>query len=188
MLRLLAMLIMTIDHVGAYFVRWIPYDTVRLLRTIGRLAFPCFVYMLALGYRRTSNIFKYFGRLTLFAIISQIAMNLMADYTGYSTYVNVFFTLSLSLALIAGFDLFWKSSRDMMLNLRPSEALEPYCDEAAKPNFFTIRYSPGGITYPLGLVSSAVACSLLLHSSLVISLSQIIPFTADLGARLSCGV
>lgn len=150
MLKLIAMLIMTIDHVGAYFSQWIPWSTVELLRTIGRLAFPCFVYYLVLGYRRTRNVVKYFLRLLAFAGISQLAMNAMASYTGRTTYTNVFFTLSISLALITGFDLFIKSSRDLMLNLRLVESTA-MGGEGMENDLYTIRYSPGGITMPAGL-------------------------------------
>lgn len=150
MLKLLAMLIMTIDHVGAYFSQWIPYSTYELLRTIGRLAFPCFVYYLVLGYRRTRNIVKYFLRLLAFAGISQLAMNAMSSYTGRTTYTNVFFTLSISLALITGFDLFIRSSRDLMLNLRLAESTA-MGDEGVKNDLYTVRFSPGGISMPAGL-------------------------------------
>lgn len=150
MLKLLAMLIMTIDHVGAYFSQWIPRSTEEILRTIGRLAFPCFVYYLALGYRRTRNVVKYFLRLLAFAGVSQLAMNAMASYTGRTTYTNVFFTLSISLALITGFDLFFRSSRDLMLNQRLVESTA-MGEEGFQSDFYTVRYSPGGITMPAGL-------------------------------------
>ena len=47
-----------------------------LLRIIGRLAFPIFAFMITEGFSRTHNLKKYFGRLFLFAVISEIPYNL----------------------------------------------------------------------------------------------------------------
>jgi len=66
-LKVLACLFMLIDHVGFMF-----FPQYIILRIVGRLAFPIFAYQVANGYRKTSNLSKYMGRLALFSLISQI--------------------------------------------------------------------------------------------------------------------
>jgi hypothetical protein len=66
-LKLIAIISMIIDHVGAAF-----FPGITIFRTIGRIAFPIFAYQLAKGYKHTSNLNKYAGRLFLFALISYV--------------------------------------------------------------------------------------------------------------------
>lgn len=91
MLKLLAILFMVIDHIGA-----IIYPDTELFRVIGRLAFPIFAYQLAQGYAHTSNYNKYMFRLWIFAIISQIPYTLAFD----TLRLNVMFTFVIALFLI----------------------------------------------------------------------------------------
>lgn len=65
-LKLLALIIMTIDHAGAAL-----FGNAPLMRTVGRLAFPIFCYTLAVGCRYTRSMAKYASRLLLAALISQ---------------------------------------------------------------------------------------------------------------------
>lgn len=66
-LKIIAMLTMLIDHIGVLI-----FPNLRILRTIGRIAFPIFAYMIAKGYRHTSNRKKYQIRLLIFGLISQV--------------------------------------------------------------------------------------------------------------------
>ena len=61
-LKYLACLFMLIDHIGLLL-----FPQIVVLRDIGRLAFPLFAFMLANGYRHTSNYWHYLLRLSLFA-------------------------------------------------------------------------------------------------------------------------
>ena len=55
-LKLLAMVTMTLDHVGLILLgNYQPF------RIIGRFAFPIFAYMIAEGCRYTRNKVRYFG-------------------------------------------------------------------------------------------------------------------------------
>ncbi len=67
LLKIIAMVTMLIDHIGVLLL-----PEVRLLRTIGRIAFPIFGYQLALGYSKTSDRKRYRKRLLFFGLISQI--------------------------------------------------------------------------------------------------------------------
>lgn len=94
-LKILACSFMLIDHIGAILFPQLP-----VLRIIGRLAFPIFVYLIAEGYRKTKDITEYMGRLIVFAMISQLAFN--AAFLGSVTkpqtlYLNVLFTLVMGL-------------------------------------------------------------------------------------------
>lgn len=62
-----AMATMLVDHIGLVFF---PEDPA--WRIIGRIAFPIYAYMIALGLTRTRNRKKYFLRLAMLAAISQI--------------------------------------------------------------------------------------------------------------------
>lgn len=84
-IKIVAMLTMLIDHVGVLLL-----PQLRILRTIGRIAFPIFAYMIAKGYRHTSNRQKYQIRLLIFGLISQIPyVFLNYDMTAQYFHFNV---------------------------------------------------------------------------------------------------
>ena len=72
-LKLLASVFMLIDHIGYCF-----YGPM-ILRIIGRLAFPIYVFQMTEGYRRTSNRLRYAVRLAIFGLISQVPFSLMIE-------------------------------------------------------------------------------------------------------------
>ena len=92
-LKLFAITVMLIDHVGAFLIQ--TDDPVyRPLRIIGRLAFPIFCFLIAEGAYYTKSMPKYLGRLALFAVISTPPYNLVHGSAWYSSEnINVFFTL-----------------------------------------------------------------------------------------------
>jgi len=49
-LKILAIICMTIDHATWLWFDSIPYETGMILRTIGRISFPLIVFMLCEGY------------------------------------------------------------------------------------------------------------------------------------------
>ena len=94
MLKWLAIITMTVDHVGA-----VLYQDYEVLRWIGRLAFPLFAYLLILGMENTKNVRNYFVRLFVFALVSQVPFFLAIDYTPFES-LNIFFTLASGLLFI----------------------------------------------------------------------------------------
>ena len=90
-LKLIAALSMFIDHFGMIF-----FPKVKILRIIGRLAFPIFAYMIAEGARHTRSRARYF----LSLLISGIVMQAVYFAFSGSDYLNIFLTFSLSLAVI----------------------------------------------------------------------------------------
>ena len=71
-LKLIAIVAMLIDHVGAIF-----FSDQLWIRGIGRIAFPIFVFLLVEGLYNTSNIKKYLTRLGIFALISEIPFDMV---------------------------------------------------------------------------------------------------------------
>ena len=91
-LKLLAMLAMTADHIGAVFFPEIP-----LLRWIGRLAMPVLCFFIGEGLRHTRSPRRYLLRLTGFAMLSELPFDL-AFYGGIEWgHQNAYFTLALGL-------------------------------------------------------------------------------------------
>ena len=66
LLKLIAMIAMLIDHTGKMF-----FPQYRIMRIIGRLAFPLFAYCIAVGCVYSRNRLKYLGRILLVGLISQ---------------------------------------------------------------------------------------------------------------------
>ena len=90
-LKLLAMITMTIDHVGMIFF---PGDM--LWRLIGRLAFPVYAFMIAEGCRHTRSMGRYLLTLGGLAAASQLVSGVVIR----SLYMNVLVTFSFSVILI----------------------------------------------------------------------------------------
>ena len=95
---MIALVTMLIDHFAHVFDGRLVFALVPLMRTIGRLAFPIFVYFVGEGFRRTSNVEKYLIRLGLFALISEIPYDLAVSGVWFDfSRQNIFFTLFLGL-------------------------------------------------------------------------------------------
>ena len=96
-LKLLACLLMLIDHIG--FLNLVPgYYTE--LRTIGRLAFPVFCFLLCEGFLHTHNRSKYMLRLAIGAVLSEIPFNLLVSGQVFYIYKqSVMITLLLAFCM-----------------------------------------------------------------------------------------
>jgi hypothetical protein len=93
-LKWIAIITMTIDHVGA-----VLFPEFEVLRLIGRLSFPIFAYLLILGLENTRNARNYFTRLFIFALISQVPFYLAIGIEPLE-HLNIFFTLSFGLMFV----------------------------------------------------------------------------------------
>ena len=94
-LKVLAIICMTIDHATCLWFDSMPYETGMILRTIGRIAFPLIVFMLCEGHIYTSNKYKYAARIGIFAIISMYPFYLMTNEPW-----NILFTLFVGLSCL----------------------------------------------------------------------------------------
>lgn len=131
-LKIIAMVTMFIDHLGASLLengimrrvseqsvlsadvaaldaysKWNTLDWV--LRGVGRLAFPIFCFLLVEGFIHTRDWRKYFARLFVFSLISEIPFDL-AFYREwfYWKSQNVFFTLWIAVLVLAAVNYFEK--------------------------------------------------------------------------------
>lgn len=114
MLKIIACLLMLIDHMGAAL-----FPEAIIMRMIGRLSFPIFAYLIAIGYSKTNSFSKYLYRLFIFAVVSQIPFSLafseeisihsFSDFLRFlvgtpSPHLNIFFTLAIGLIAIRVWD------------------------------------------------------------------------------------
>ncbi|MBD5195059.1 MAG: conjugal transfer protein TraX [Bacteroidales bacterium] len=99
-LKLIAVISMVIDHIAWFFIE--P-DTpaYHLMRTVGRIAFPVFAFLIAEGAAYSRSRWRYFLLLLGFGFISEIPWMFA---TGLDGSHNVMFTLALGLLAICVFD------------------------------------------------------------------------------------
>lgn len=90
MLKWMALLLMILDHIAYIAYEFIPYELYLILRGIGRLSFPIFVYYITLGLERTSNLKSYMMRLLTFATLAEIAKRIFVIFR--HPYLNVIFS------------------------------------------------------------------------------------------------
>ena len=105
-LKVLALLLMIVDHTGAiFFPGQLPVTlfghAYPLLRLIGRLSFPIYAFLLAQGAVHTSNWIRYSLRLLLLFVVSEVPYDLVLHGTAwYWDNQNIFLTLLLGLLVI----------------------------------------------------------------------------------------
>lgn len=121
-LKYIACITMLIDHIGASCIEagillpalaagaascgGIPVSTLlaadRVLRYIGRLAFPIFCFLLVEGFLHTHDVKKYIGRLFLFGLLSEVPFDMAFFKTPFHWgNQNVYWTLGLGVLAMA---------------------------------------------------------------------------------------
>jgi len=98
-LKMIAIITMLIDHIGATF--FLNSEIYYPMRLIGRIAFPIFAFLIVEGYFHTRNVRNYIIRLLIFAFISEIPFDLCFQHTIFAFgSQNIFFNLALGLLTI----------------------------------------------------------------------------------------
>ena len=118
MLKVLAMVTMIIDHIGSQLVdrSIVVFETetytltlYRLMRDIGRLAFPLFCFLLIEGFLHTRSKVRYGVSMGVMALISEIPYDLEHHNRLFEIHgQNIFFTLLLGYLAICAVEN-WKS-------------------------------------------------------------------------------
>jgi hypothetical protein len=99
---------MTIDHIGLYYADVLPVNIYHCLRLVGSLALPLFMYCLVFGFLRTSSTTKYFYRILICALGTQLLIQLtlpMAGQTSLILPLTDCFLLVIAFILLYGFEL-----------------------------------------------------------------------------------
>ena len=94
-LKIIAIIGMTCNHLAWILSDALPFALLCTLEGAGGLTFPIMAFLLAEGWRHTSDIWKYELRLAVFALISQVPYSLFLGAQG-----NVLITLLLGLILL----------------------------------------------------------------------------------------
>lgn len=94
-LKLAAIIAMTANHVAHAFIAQLPVLVSEVLYWLGGITFPVMAFLIVEGYRHTSSVPHYLGRLLAFAVLSQVPFTLLFGWTA-----NIFFTLAIGLAVI----------------------------------------------------------------------------------------
>ena len=115
-LKIIACITMLIDHAAVALVgSWLVLITdaalyhnvfifYRIMRGIGRLAFPLYIYLMVEGFYYTHDRRKYLGRLAMFIVFSELPFDLALQLSAqtivggtlyYFGAQNVFFTLTI---------------------------------------------------------------------------------------------
>lgn len=121
-LKWLAILTMTIDHIGVGLLASLAPNSIfgsptvyLLTRLIGRLAFPIFVFLIIQGYQHTSNLRSYLTRLFLFALVSEVPFDLMVSNQVLDfNHQNIFFTLFIGVTGLAMLEYYEMKNRAIL--------------------------------------------------------------------------
>ncbi|MDD2214114.1 MAG: TraX family protein [Oscillospiraceae bacterium] len=94
-LKVLAIVAMTMDHVGLAFAFVLPFSARAFLIAPGGMTFPVMACLLGEGYRHTRSVRRYMLRLLFCALLAQPAFQGL-----FGSRLNILFTLALGLLLL----------------------------------------------------------------------------------------
>ncbi len=97
LIKIIAIVTMLIDHTGLLL-----FPELRIMRTIGRIAFPLFAWLLVRGFIHTSDRKKYGLRFFCFALVAEIPYSFLNNDMHYEpAHYNVMYLLLLGLILLS---------------------------------------------------------------------------------------
>ncbi len=100
-LKWIAIASMLVDHMGILLYRsGMPVEGYYIMRCIGRMAFPIFVFLLVEGFVYTKSFGKYVLRMFIFAVITEPLYDLFRYSELLSHGSNILFTFSLTLLVL----------------------------------------------------------------------------------------
>lgn len=104
-LKLIAIIMMTCDHIGVLLESFYPSQTIAIyiLRCLGRLALPLFCFLIVEGALHTRSIKKYIIRLSIFALLISTFLGIcyfIKDYRSLADNGNIFIDLLLGATMV----------------------------------------------------------------------------------------
>jgi hypothetical protein len=99
-LKIIACITMILDHIKYVM----PITNNFITQYFGRISFPLFAFVLTEGYVHTKDLKKYYERLIIFAIISQIPFMMFRTFVGEWKMLSIMVTLLLGLISITIYD------------------------------------------------------------------------------------
>ena len=105
-LKYLAIVAMLMDHIASYFSFLFVREAYIAFRFIGRIVAPIMCFFLAEGFVHTSSKKKYFLRLLVFAIISQVAFDFAHKHSILEFDLSMIYTLLCSFCMLWSIEYF----------------------------------------------------------------------------------
>ena len=139
-LKIIAAICMLIDHIGVILL-----PEVKILRIIGRLAYPIFAYMIAEGCRYTKNPKRYFGQIAVAAAMCQLVYYVYEQ----SLEMCILVTFSMSVAVIFALQRFKVASALTEKCLRAIELCTAVAAVYVLNIYFSIDYGFWGCMVPV---------------------------------------
>lgn len=112
-LKIIAVIIMILDHVFAYVHYDYGNETYYLFRSIGRIAMPIFTYLIVQGFFYTKDLRKYIFRIFSIATLTQIILVIMGYinqkyfpnyWIGVNNYLGILYSYTFSLIMLMAID------------------------------------------------------------------------------------
>lgn len=97
-IRYFALICMTLDHIAWWFFDFLT-PAAQVMHFFGRITAPVMCFFIAEGFHYTKNLKRYFMRITIFAVISQLPFILMGQDE-----LNMLFTLLFSLTAVTVYE------------------------------------------------------------------------------------
>lgn len=113
-LKLIAIISMIFDH-SSFLIYGSQFSW---MRCIGRIAFPIFAFQISEGYIHTHNLKKYYLKLLIFALLSEIPYLWFTNTFLVNSKINIIFTLILGLLSINIYDYANKASENKNGNMK----------------------------------------------------------------------
>lgn len=153
-LKMIALLLMFIDHIGALFMA--PGSGIWLLaRGLGRLSFPLYAYLASQGIRHTHDAGAYCRRLLVFAFLSEFPFDLVCcGYVPAFVHQNVFFTLAFAVAAFLPWKVQASESEQCRQRWKLKVAIFPILCMGVAAQFIHADYGLLGVLLIGGMVSA----------------------------------
>ena len=142
-LKIIAIIAMTIDHIGMAL-----FPSIRILRIIGRIAFPIFAYMIAEGFVHTKNRVRYLLSLLFVGVVCQAVYFVVTK----SLYANIILAFAVSVAVMLCIENYRKKSNILSATALIACAIAVVLALTVLPTYvkgFRFDYGAAGILLPV---------------------------------------